>query len=114
MNSTTNWLYKHLESSEILLKVDFNTDLKSNPGIDCTVLRDFRNVGSYNWCPDSTPSRPAIAIPGNPSLLKEKFLLHKLTLNKYARKADENKTNFPKYPIEPIYRWSIHSFNYQG
>jgi hypothetical protein len=112
MNSTTNWLHKHLDISEILLKVDFNTDLKSSPDIDCTVLKDFRNVGSYNWCSDSTPSRPAIAVPGNPSLLKEKPLLQKLTLNKYARKADENKTNFPEFPIEPIYRWSIQSFNY--
>jgi len=102
---------------DFLILAIFNVDLKTNAKMleETKFKKTNKNSqNSYNWCPDSTPSRPAFAIPGNPSLLKDKFLLHKLTLNKYARKADENKTNFPKYPIEPIYRWSIHSFNYQG
>ena len=104
MNPNAYWLHKHIDFSNIFLKIDLTSDLKSSPDIDYTVLRDFKNVASYNWSSDNSRRRPHIVIPGKPCLLNEKLQLQKLSLKKYARIADENLTNLPDYRIEPIYR----------
>ncbi len=103
MNPNTYWLHRHIDFSNIFLKIDLTSDLKSNPDIDYAVLRDFKNVASYNWSSDNTRRRH-IVIPGKPSFLNENLQLQKLSLQKYARIADENLVNLPDYRIEPIYR----------
>jgi hypothetical protein len=102
--SDNSWLYKHLESSHVELKLNLS-DLNSKSDSDCTFLKNFQIVGSYSWCPNSsTKEKPVIIVPGKPSYLKNTLKLERLSRIKYTYISDVNSSNFPEYPIEPIYR----------
>ena len=103
--SAINWLYKSTNDSKVELKIDMSM-LASKSEFDCTALKSFEVVGSYNWCPESTLDKPVLIIPGESSCLKEKLKTQQqLKKISYLRTSDENKSHFPTYPIEPVYRF---------
>ncbi len=52
-NQDSELFYKDLNTSKSLLKIE-RSKLNSNNKKDCSYLKNFKIVGSYNWKDDST------------------------------------------------------------
>lgn len=98
------WLYTNTDTTEVLLQVTVSELCSNNKEVDCSSLKSYHTVGSYNRCLESTPEKPVIIIPGRPSYLKQTLEIQQLKKISYSYISDENKFHYPEYPIEPIFR----------
>ena len=102
-NQDSELFYKDLDTSKSLLKIE-RSKLISNNKKDCSYLKNFKIVGSYNWKDDSTPEKPIMVIPGEQGYIFEDQKLEQLNKEEYLYIEDKNAVEFPDYPIEPIYQ----------
>ena len=104
-DSLTNksWLYKSLDTKQVKLIIN-HSDLDTSYKDDCSILKNFKTVGSYNWSPESTKENPIIVIPGECVKLVQKLKPCQLVKSRHAQMVDENRFYLPDYPMEPLFR----------
>jgi hypothetical protein len=94
------WLFKNTNE---LLKEIKQSDLKESR-IDCSSLKDFKQVGSYNWSFKSGPNKAIMLIPGKASRLVSTLHNQQLFKSRNEQMCDENRYYMNEYPIEPMFR----------
>jgi hypothetical protein len=104
-SSFSNWLTKELVSLNCEIKLN---DLKGKNDTDCTQLKEFEHVASYNWSLSSIPSsRPIIVVPGHSSKLNESNLTRlngrQLKKSEHKQMRDENRYYQHDYPLESLF-----------
>lgn len=73
--------------------------------MDCSCLKNFKVVGSYNWAFNSTPNKPVLVIPGTQVHLSNDVIkLEQLKKQISVHNDDKNAVQSPEFPIEPIYQ----------
>ncbi len=101
MPTNESWLFKNLNREQVVeIK---NADLNQDCTEDCSILKNFKTVGSYNWSPESR-TNPVIVIPGKSNQLVDDLRLKKLIKSSRVQMADENRFYLPDYPLEPLFR----------
>lgn len=102
-NQPTNieWLFENTakDSVEYIKQADLvETD------VDCSSLKNFKTIGSYNWPLQSTQEKPIVLVPGRASHLVTNQVNQQLYKSQYEQMWDENRYFMNEYPIEPIFR----------
>lgn len=104
-NSKTNtdWLFKYIDFTkpELIIR---KCNLKSESAVDCSSLKDVRQVGSYNWSFKSSRHDPIIIIPGIPNHFKRNARVNQLKKIKHVQIMDMNSHFLPEFPLEPVLR----------
>ena len=104
--TNVKWLYANLSKVEPFRSIN-HSQLEVND-IDCSNLKNFKSIGSYNWSTKSTPTEPIIIVPGKASILSTNLRLQKLTKSDYEQFCDENQFYMKSYPTEPLFRSVLH------
>ena len=99
-STNTEWLFK--DTAKVIKEIE-QTDLKETH-VDCSSLKNFKSVGSYNWSLQSTPENPIMIIPGKSSQLVKNLDTKILTKCRYEQISDENRYFLPEFPMEPLFR----------
>ena len=94
------WLFN--KTSELVKEIK-QTDLKQS-NIDCGSLKDFKQVGSYNWSFKSGPNKAIMLVPGKTSRLVTNLANQKLFKSRSEQMCDENRYYMNEYPMEPMFR----------
>ena len=81
-------------------------DINPDHNIDCSTLKNYKSIGSYNWSTISSTKNPIIVVPGKPTYLSGRLEADGCILKKKGRKemVDENRYYLPEYPMEPLFR----------
>ncbi len=105
MPTNESWLFNNLNREQVVLVIK-NADLNQDCTEDCSILKNFETVGSYNWSPESTKTKPIIVIPGKSNQLVNDLRPKKEKLKKSSQEqmVDENRFYLPDYPLEPLFR----------
>ena len=99
-STNLNWLFKDTKEQ---IKTIKQLSLKES-AVDCSSLKNFKSVGSYNWSPKSTPEQPIMVIPGEASRLVGNLDKQQLRKSSYEQMCDENRFYMSDYPMEPLFR----------
>ena len=104
--TNTQWLYKNI--NKIILTEIRSSELQAEQNLDCSSLKNFKLVGSYNWSPESIVENPIVMIPGKSGVLSKDLSPRKLSKGRHEQMVDENRFHMPDYPMEPLFRSVLH------
>ena len=85
--SDIKWLFN--KTTELVKEIK-QTDLKQS-NIDCGSLKDFKQVGSYNWSFKSGPNKAIMLVPGKASRLVSNLVNQQLFKSRSEQMCDENR-----------------------
>ena len=100
--TNTQWLFKNI--NKIIISEIRSNDLNVDQNVECSSLKSFKLVGSYNWSPESTVANPIVMIPGKSGILSKNLNPQKLAKSRHEQMVDENRFYMPDYPMEPLFR----------
>jgi len=103
MPTNESWLFNNINREQVVHVIE-NDKLNQDCTEDCSILKNFKTVGSYNWSPESTKTKPIIVIPGKSNQLVHDLSLKELTKSLTKQMVDENRFYLPDYPLEPLFR----------
>jgi len=102
-STNQSWLFKNLNREQVEFVIR-RSDLNQACTTDCISLKNFKTVGSYNWSPESTKTKPIIVIPGKSNQLVHDLMPKQLIKSSREQMVDENRFNLPDFPLEPLFR----------